>query len=92
MLASKSDKKRFYVTNVSLIESKNKKDKSRCWSVWHYDEKGNMVDAQVLFPTGICTLYYYPVGNKKDDKVKTISFGTASDLLEKYNQKANKAQ
>lgn len=92
MLASKNDEKRFYITNVSLIESKNKQDKSRCWSVWHNDKDGNMVDAQIVFPTGICKLYYYPVDREKNKEDKTVNFDTAANLLNKHKQKANKAQ
>jgi hypothetical protein len=91
MLSSKNDEKRFYITEVSLLGN-DKQDGSGGWNLWHYDEKGNKVNAHISFPTGVCTLYYYPHDRMKNGGDKKIVFDTATNLLKKHIKKANKSQ
>jgi hypothetical protein len=59
MLREHGNEGRYSITEVVLCGEKAQSGWG-AWNLWHYDKRGNRVNAYIPFPKGRCSLSYYP--------------------------------
>jgi hypothetical protein len=73
MLRSRGDEGRYFITEVTLCGDKEQSGWG-AWNLWHYDKRGNQVNAYIPFPTGRCGLNYYPRDHRTKGREREIEF------------------
>jgi hypothetical protein len=73
MLRTQGDEGRYFTTEVTLCGDKQQSGWG-AWNLWHYDKRGNQVNAYIPFPTGSPGLSYYPRDHRTKGGEREIEF------------------
>ena len=73
MLRAHGDEERYFITEVTLCGDKEQSGWG-AWNLWHYDKRGNQVNAYIPFPTGRCGLHYYPHNHRTKGGAREVEF------------------